>query len=1289
MRKFPVLKCPICGKAYKEVGTFGNHMRNEHPGVIPEEWSDLRYAYYVHTGKSHGHCRECGGDTPWNETTGAYSKICGSEACRKKFRDRFMAGMRARYGKANLLDDPNFRARMLSNRRISGELEFADGGRVGYMGTLERKFLNMLDVFFRFPSADIMAPSPNRYTYYYENPNDEEHRGMHYYVPDIYIPSCNLEIELKAANNQRAKNLMVDVVKDAYKDIMMIRNPNVNYVKVYEEDYHVFFQVFADLAKQHETGEHRPIKYISRSLLTSVYREYIPDDCLKILDQYIYKYSEKSVLKKPANESDLPFLALEEDIDSDDEAHDQDPSPLIQEIYANDDQFDTDEDDDPEESVGVNPLIYYGLGAYAEQASAEESILDIFSEDAFIASEASIATEKENTLGVDTTTTAGRSALRYSRWRDRLFNKKLGIGKLAAKTFTNVTVENGRILIKGINCNLLMYRIKETFGEINLRNIFEYEYNAKSWKQYQAKKISRGDMRINYVYAPEFFALEFVELFNALAERYGDKSYRRVAELIYGATWLSKADTIDVPELGLEPLANIDMDLLDHQKRFIAQWPVLKNQLHLKGYILAFKPGKGKTLTTIGLAECLKVPRVYIVCPNNLTANWALEIKKYFKKYQLNEQAWTRDVCILGTKYGDPSTAKYIIVNQENIKLLQKIAKKDPNSLFVVDECHNFRNYNGVRSQELFTLADTIQSDDIICVSATPIKAVPAELAPMLHLIDSTFTDEAAIMYTRCFNLNNETAVRLVTKRFGQVMYRPADVHVDLPPKYEETLEWDVDNEARYYLSTVHAEIIQKFHEIHTEWCDKMKDAIQHFRDSVLKYSLTSRRNTLQYIDWVIQSSQSLRGKDGTSYHELSVKEFTSFIDSYVRPNQAIPVNEVDNLLTMEHSFIIACKSNMGKAIGQILPSRRAELFSNLYMHNRDRIYEMIRSCTKKTVFFSTMNPTLKTIHTDLQNMGIGSVLITGETSDTVGVIDRFRNDPNILVLVASSRVIGVGFTLTEASQLLFFGTPWRSSDYEQAAERIWRIGQTDPAHIYTVKAKTKEPNLSDRMQQILEWSERMFGAAITEQDVDGSTTSGTALEYYGMNMLYDVIFELYERMNQFSYGILDNGKLLPPEKAISDYKTLSPGLFGKSKNGLSFEFMSFQDFWLKSHGCRGESYVLLMKNPIRIHGFNVISDGNKVIYMECARKQFKGIYIADNLDMVISFIANRLNGNQPVKKSDLAVYHIKLNYGYYNVSLKELLVQIEKNGTPVSFQYNPKLLVLQRLDGANMEEVN
>src|SRR5699024_5542286 len=117
----------------------------------------------------------------------------------------------------------------------------------------------------------------------------------------------------------------------------------------------------------------------------------------------------------------------------------------------------------------------------------------------------------------------------FGKWRDKLFGSKI-LGNLAGKALVKVTTENGRIVIKRINCNLLLYRIKDHYGEAKLRYIFEYQYNARSWKMYQKKKIGRGDMKIDYVYAPEFFCLELVELFTQLADAYNDASYRTIAQ---------------------------------------------------------------------------------------------------------------------------------------------------------------------------------------------------------------------------------------------------------------------------------------------------------------------------------------------------------------------------------------------------------------------------------------------------------------------------------------------------------------------------------------------------------------------------------------------------------------------------------------------------------------------------------------------------------------------------------------------------------------------------------------
>jgi hypothetical protein len=75
-----------------------------------------------------------------------------------------------------------------------------------------------------------------------------------------------------------------------------------------------------------------------------------------------------------------------------------------------------------------------------------------------------------------------------------------------------------------------------------------------------------------------------------------------------------------------------------------------------------------------------------------------------------------------------------------------------------------------------------------------------------------------------------------------------------------------------------------------------------------------------------------------------------------------------------------------------------------------------------------------------------------------------------------------VGVTLTEADLMYFFGTPWRSTDLEQASDRIHRIGQTSPCRIRVAVLQTAEPNLSSRMQDILDWSAEMFGGLIEDE---------------------------------------------------------------------------------------------------------------------------------------------------------------------------------------------------------------
>lgn len=164
------------------------------------------------------------------------------------------------------------------------------------------------------------------------------------------------------------------------------------------------------------------------------------------------------------------------------------------------------------------------------------------------------------------------------------------------------------------------------------------------------------------------------------------------------------------------------------------------------------------------------------------------------------------------------------------------------------------------------------------------------------------------------------------------------------------------------------------------------------------------------------------------------------------------------------------------------MPKKRNSVFIDLFEQNKETFLRMIQSHSTKTIIFSQFRQVCKHIHESLIESGIGAVLITGETSDRMDIIDAFKENDSLTAMVATPKTLGVGVTLTEASQMFFFGPPWRNSDYEQCADRIHRIGQTRAVTIYNVLLDTGGVlNLTGRMNDILEWSKRMVGEMVDD----------------------------------------------------------------------------------------------------------------------------------------------------------------------------------------------------------------
>lgn len=77
-----------------------------------------------------------------------------------------------------------------------------------------------------------------------------------------------------------------------------------------------------------------------------------------------------------------------------------------------------------------------------------------------------------------------------------------------------------------------------------------------------------------------------------------------------------------------------------------------------------------------------------------------------------------------------------------------------------------------------------------------------------------------------------------------------------------------------------------------------------------------------------------------------------------------------------------------------------------------------------------------------------------GISNSRRAVVDGFRKSPGFNVLILSPDVAGIGLTIVEANHVIHYGRWWNPAKESQATDRVYRIGQTKPVHVYYPVAK-------------------------------------------------------------------------------------------------------------------------------------------------------------------------------------------------------------------------------------------
>ena len=106
----------------------------------------------------------------------------------------------------------------------------------------------------------------------------------------------------------------------------------------------------------------------------------------------------------------------------------------------------------------------------------------------------------------------------------------------------------------------------------------------------------------------------------------------------------------------------------------------------------------------------------------------------------------------------------------------------------------------------------------------------------------------------------------------------------------------------------------------------------------------------------------------------------------------------------------------------------------------------------RRILIFSQFVSMLEIIEKRLKTAEIGYCKLTGRTRQRDAVIARFQQK-EVPIFLISLKAGGVGLNLTAADTVIHYDPWWNPAAEQQASDRSWRIGQTQPVFVYKLIA--------------------------------------------------------------------------------------------------------------------------------------------------------------------------------------------------------------------------------------------
>jgi SNF2 family DNA or RNA helicase len=507
-------------------------------------------------------------------------------------------------------------------------------------------------------------------------------------------------------------------------------------------------------------------------------------------------------------------------------------------------------------------------------------------------------------------------------------------------------------------------------------------------------------------------------------------------------------------------------------------------------FLLADDPGAGKTIMAGLLVRELvvrgDVRRCLICAPGSLTEQWQDEL---WTKFQLDFTIMSREM-VETARSGNPFAENdLIIVRLDQLSRseeLQARLQQTDWDLVVCDEAHKMSAsfFGGdLKETKRYRLGKLLGelTRHLLLMTATPHNGKEEDFQLFLALLDADrfegrFRD--GVHQVDVSDLMRRMVKEKLLKFDGKPLF---------PERKAYTVNYTLSPEEDVLYEDVTEYVRQEFNRAEQLENDGRKGTVG-FALTILQRRLASSPEAIyqslkrrrERLEKRLKEAQRTRERvlqtEGPTYDDDYWDDFEDAPDSEVEELEAELIDNATAARTVEEleAEIIILRDLEAQAL-RVRRSGHDRKWNELLKLLQDTP-EMQNSQQgqRKLVIFTEHRDTLNYLLDRLSTLiGRPEAIVTIHggirREDRRDVEDRFRNDPDVLILLATDAA-GEGINLQRAHLMVNYDLPWNPNRLEQRFGRIHRIGQTEVCHLWNLVAgETCEGAVYQRLLKKLE----------------------------------------------------------------------------------------------------------------------------------------------------------------------------------------------------------------------------